>query len=239
MPLAAFLADAVTFARHQRRHYPVCEHDRAHLIGDTAVQINRLVGVNTRDINDPRSCLREIIERRMACVGAVRYVARRTRVDNPRIARAHLLVAESEPACHALAEVLDEDVALLGQSVDDLARFSLAQVERDTLLVAIVGLEVEIVTGGRGCGGAADRKDVTARVALLPLLDLDYFGAQVGQHRRRPRALLPYRPVDDPDTFKRCVHVAPILQMHPIGLAPLLRLWKTRLLPSAHLRLPA
>ena len=117
-----------------------------------------------------------------------------------------VLVAEAEPLGDALAEVLHEDVALGGELVHDLARLRLLQIERDTLLVAIVRLEVEVASARCEVSPPAIAMMRASGVALVALLDLDDLGAQVGEHRGRHRSLLPDRPIDDPDSFEWAFH---------------------------------
>src|SRR5713101_7409823 len=210
------LSDAVALARYQRHRHTVRQHDCAHLIGYSTGKVDRILDVGGTGVHDAGARLRQVIERRLAAVGTKRPVARRTRVNQLGVVRAQILVAQPQAVGHALAEVLDEDVALGDKLVDDLARPGLAQVEGEALLVAIVGLEIEVA----GCFRSADRKNTAARIALLALLDLDDLGAHIGQHRCRDRPLLPDRPIDDPYAFKWCVHNAPYTTVCPDGLAP-------------------
>ena len=201
-----FLADAVALAGQQRGNYAESDHDRAALIGDPAGDVGRrLVGSADR-VHDSGAPLSQVVEGRIAALGSLGAVARRARIDEARIVRAERLVVEPEPRGDTLAEVLHEHVALGRQLADDLARFGLLQVEREALLVAVVGLEVEIARGlvGRAAG---HRENPSRRVAALALLDLDYLGAQVRQHHACNRTLLPDGPIDDPNSLERSVHV--------------------------------
>jgi hypothetical protein len=91
----------------------------------------------------------------------------------------------------------------------DFAGRGLGQIQRQALLVTIIGFEVKVVAAlGRG-GGAADREDRAAGIALVALFDLDDLGAEVGQHGGRHRTLLPNRPIDDPNAFQWCIHGFP------------------------------
>ncbi len=121
--------------------------------------------------------------------------------------RAQGVVVELEPLGHALAEILHEHVALRGEPVDDLTRFGTLQIERDTLLVTIVRLEVEVAPAAPG-GPSGDRDDSAPRIATLAFLYLDHLGAEIGEHRGRHRSLLPNGPIQYPDSFERRVHGA-------------------------------
>ena len=115
------------------------------------------------------------------------------------------LVAEAKPLRDALAEILHEDVAFGGELVHDLARLGPLQIERDTLFVTIIRLEVEVASAARGIA-SRDRHDGASGVALVALLDFDHLGAQVGEHRGRHRALLPNRPIENPDSCEWAFH---------------------------------
>src|SRR5215472_494909 len=139
------------------------------------------------------------------------------------------LVAESQALRHALAEVLHEHIALGGQAIDDLARLGPFQIERYTVLVFVVGFEIEIpaTSVGRASG---DRHDSAPRVAPLALFNLDNFSAQVREHLGRNRALLPYRPVDNPNASKRTSHDCLYTTSRPDRIVPRsLRIFADRL----------
>ncbi len=200
-----FLPDARPLAREQRRQHSVREHDRAHLIGDTAVDVGRRRAAAADRVHDSRSRLPKVIERRLAAVGPLGAVAGRARINNPRVERGEFRIAEPQPLRDALAKILHEDVAARRQPMHDLARLGLLQIQRDTFLVLVVGLEIIIAPALDG-RTARDRGDSAAGVAPLALLDLDNLGAQVGEHLRRDRPLLPDRPVDNSNSVKRSAH---------------------------------
>src|SRR4029077_10780405 len=87
----------------------------------------------------------------------------------------------------------------------DFARLRPLQIERDALLVLIVGLEV-IVAAALDGAASRNRGDAAAGVAALALFDLDDLGAEGGEHLSRDRALLPDCPVDYANTVERSVH---------------------------------
>src|SRR5262249_15524624 len=129
------------------------------------------------------------------------------------------LVVESQSLRDALAEILHEYVALGGQAVEDLASLGPFQIERDTLLVFVVGFEIEIAATSVS-RGPCDRHDAAPRVAPLALFNLDYFSAQVREHLSRNRALLPYRPVDNPNAGKRTSHDCLYTTSRPDRIVP-------------------
>src|SRR5262249_10344806 len=116
-----------------------------------------------------------------------------------------VLVAQSQASGDSLAKVLNEDVALLDQLVNYFACRRLTQVNGQTVFMAIVGLEVKI-EALFGSVSAADCKYGPARIALVAFFELDDLGPHIGQQRRRVRALLKDRPINDPYAFEWCFH---------------------------------
>src|SRR2546421_7830861 len=147
-----FLPDTVAFTRHQRHRHSISKHDRPHLIGDAAAHIDGILYIGGAGKHDARAGMAHVVERWFSAVGTGGAVARCARINELRIARAEVLVAQAQTIGYALAEVLHEDVALLDEFVDDFARGWFAQVNRHTVLVPIIRLEVEIeaLFGGVG-----------------------------------------------------------------------------------------
>src|SRR5271154_5520663 len=200
-----FLPDARALAREQSSQNAVREHDRAHLIGDSAVDVAGRRAAGADRVHDPGARLPQVIERRLAAVGPFGTVAGCARIDDARIERGEFRIAEPQPLRDALTKILHEDVAARGQAMHYLARLGLLQIQRDTLLVLVVGFEVIIAPALDG-GTARDGGNSPARVAALALFYLDNFGAEVGEHLRRDRPLLPDRPVDNSNSVKRSAH---------------------------------
>ncbi len=90
--------------------------------------------------------------------------------------------------------VLDQHMRGVGELQQQLARLRVAQVQRQALLVARVGLPEERL--------AADLP-VAQRIALARVLDLDHLGAEVGQLQRQHVARDEARQVEHDDAFKR------------------------------------
>src|SRR5580704_11545088 len=200
-----FLPDARALAREQRSQHAICKHDRAHLIGDSAVDISRRRAAGADRVHDSRARLPQVIERRLAAVRPFGAVTGRARIDDARIQRGEFRIAEPQPLCDALAKILHEDVAARGEAMHYLARLGLLQIQRDTFLMLVVGFEVIIAPALDG-RTASDRDDSPARVAALALFYLDNLGAEVSEHLRRDRPLLPDRPVDNSNSVKRPAH---------------------------------
>ena len=170
------------------------EHHRAHLIGDSAKDVRGCRSIDSQHVHHARARLSEVVERWLRAVGTFLSISRCARVDDFRIMLLERLIAESQPGGHAFAEVLHENIALRHEAINDFARFRLFQIKRDALFVFVVGLEVEIAPAfvGRSPG---DRGQRASRIALVALLDLYDLGAQVGEHLRGNRPLLPYCPI--------------------------------------------
>src|SRR6516165_10433058 len=128
-------------------------------------------------------------------------------------------VVESQSLRDPFAEILHEHVTLGGQAIHDLACLGPFQIERDTLLVFVVGFEIEISAASVG-RATCHRHDAAPRVAPLALFNLDYFSAQVREHLGRNRALLPYRPVDNPNATKRTAHDCLYTTSRPERIVP-------------------
>ena len=97
-------------------------------------------------------------------------------------------------------EVLDEDIGLLGERDDDLAPFRGADIDGETLLVAI-GAEVI------GRDALDRRRHPAARVvARAGLLDLPDLGAEIAQRHGRPGAGKDTGEVEDLDAFQCSAH---------------------------------
>ena len=99
-------------------------------------------------------------------------------VDDARVARAHLLVADPEPVGAADLEVLDHRVGARAQLEGERAPLLLREVDRARALAAVDRQVVgRLPAGERRPPGA---RLVTARGPL----DLDHLGAEVGEHHR-------------------------------------------------------
>src|SRR5881396_1466196 len=104
----------------------------------------------------------------------------------------------------ALAEVLYEHVGALGEALHDRHARGLLQIDRQAPLVAVVGLEVEVRPVAKV--EALRLQHAAPRIAADALLDLDHVGAEVAEHDRGDRPLLPDGPVDDADPVERHGH---------------------------------
>ncbi|MNN06385.1 hypothetical protein D3C81_1191750 [compost metagenome] len=115
-------------------------------------------------------------------LGAAAVVAGNRAVDQPGLDGLELFVAQAQLLGAAGLEVVDDHVELRQQVVDDLHAFLALQVQRDRPLVAVHAVEV------RGLGLADAHAPVARIVAASGVLDLDDFGAEVGQHLAAQRA---------------------------------------------------
>src|SRR5579885_61668 len=197
------LPNPVALARQQRRDDAVGNHDPAHLVGDAAVDIGRRLVWSAYSVHHSGTRLPQVIERGTSALRALGTVPRGACIDQAWVARAQVLAAESQSPRHSLAESLDEDVALLGEPVDDLARLGMLEIDCETLLVAVVCFK--IVTARRDHAACAGNQSA-AGVTPFQLLELDDFGAQVAEHRSRNWSLLPDGPVDHADSVERRFH---------------------------------
>src|SRR5262245_26695963 len=113
-------------------------------------------------------------------------------------------VVEAEPTGHALAEVLHEDIRLLDETIDDLARLGLLQVDGEAAFVAVVGLEIEVRAIAEI--DAAQFGHAAAGIAADAFFNFDHVGTEIAEHRRADRSLLPDGPIDDSYPVERHRH---------------------------------
>src|SRR4029077_16179986 len=87
----------------------------------------------------------------------------------------------------------------------DFARLGTLQIQRDALLVLVVGLKVVVAAALYGAA-SRNRGDAASRIAALTLFYLDDLGAEISEHLSRDRTLLPDSPVDYANTVERSLH---------------------------------
>src|SRR5205823_13483019 len=151
----------------------------------------------------------EVVERWRTALRTLGAVSRGARVDESRVAGAEGRGVEAEARRHALSEVLHEDIRTVREAPDDLHALRLLQIDRQALLVAVVRLEVEVRTVREV--EALRAQNPAARITLARL-DLDHLRAEVAEHHRGDRSLLPDRPIDHADALERERHARPIPQ---------------------------
>jgi hypothetical protein len=83
----------------------------------------------------------------------------------------------------------------LYQLVDDLLALGALHVDAEALLAPVVRFEVRAEAVRLPAQRAAE-------VPHVPLLDLDYLGAHIREHRRAPRPLLIPREIDDANAIE-------------------------------------
>ena len=198
------LSASRALADEERGEHAEGEHGGPHLVGDAAGSVDgRIVGLAAGE-HQARAGEPEVVEGRRPAVRSFRPVAGCARVDEAWVPGSQCRRVETEPGGHALAEVLHEDVGVLRQALHDLDAGGLLQVDGQTLLVPVVGLEVEVRSPGEIEAGRPQH--AAPRVAADALLDLDHLGPEVAEHRRGDRSLLPDRPVEDANPFQRHRH---------------------------------
>ena len=112
-------------------------------------------------------------------------------------------VVEAVLAHRARLEVLGDDVGAGGELARDLGARIAAQIDRDALLVAIEHREE--------AGAGAEQP---ARAVAVDRLDLDHFGAQVGEHHPARRAHHHVRELDDAQAGERLRGHVPSRSVH-------------------------
>ena len=138
------LTHAIFFARQQGGHDAIGQHDGAHLIGDAASNAEWFhIGLTNRG-HDARASQPHIVKGRLTGIRPERTVAAGAGVDELRVALGERLVADPQLVCHAFPKVLDKDIRLLSQFVDNLYGLGVFEIEGETLLMPVIGLEVEI-----------------------------------------------------------------------------------------------
>src|SRR5207245_1804729 len=119
----------------------------------------------------------------LVTIGAGGAVPAAEGVDQARVDRAQVVVAEAEPLHHAGPEVVHQNVGLAGEPIDRLTTERRADVDRDAALVAIQAPE-------HGTLAARVFHVHAGEIAGARPLDLDDVGAEVAQHLRRARPQL-------------------------------------------------
>jgi hypothetical protein len=113
-------------------------------------------------------------------------------IDDAWIDSASPLVAESQPIERAGGKVIEDHVGVLDQALEDRLALGLTKVEREVLLVAVIGKEGRAVVAAAATG-----------VAAVRMLDLDYVGAQVGEDHPAARAGDDMAQLEDTNPFQR------------------------------------
>ncbi len=115
---------------------------------------------------------RQVVGRPIA-VGAILAERADRTIDDARVARAHLRIADAQSLDHARPERLHDDVRGFAKRQQRLAALRLLQVEDHALLSAIEAPEEHGV-------GPVGETDGSPRIASPRLLDLNHFGPVIG-----------------------------------------------------------
>ncbi len=177
------------------------------LIGDRSAEEQRRIVAAPGEPHRAGQRLHQVILARARGVGAGAPVARRRRVDQPRVALVQRLVSQARAVHHARTEILDHDIRLLDQLEDPLEVRGILEVDLDAALVAVEGEErVGLTVRARGKDAPLPHP-----FAVL-LLELDDVGTEVAQDLRRERALQQRREIEhaDPGERPRCGGGVPV-----------------------------
>jgi hypothetical protein len=155
----------------QRRQNAERGVESGHRIGDRRSHDARIRRIDEQ-AQKSAGGLRHGVERRAVAVGAFRAEARDRGIDKTRVDSAQPIRIDAELRRHAGTEILDEDVGISHKGVEDRQVVGVARVERDAVLVAVIGLIVRAVETAfeRAKGVASDR-----------LFDLDDLCTEVRQ----------------------------------------------------------
>src|SRR5690606_38835750 len=129
-------------------------------------------------------------------------------VDEPRVELAQRRVAEAELVHRAGAKVLCERIGACDQLEHELAPALRLEIDGDALLVAVVGGEEACARGGQ-----------LSRMIAVERLDLDDFGAEIGEHQPARGPHDDVHELDDAITLQRKRSAHATLRMTPREIA--------------------
>ena len=159
------------------------------------------------DAHQPAHALYQEVVARAFAIGAGLSEAGDRAVDQPRACRGERRVVEAVLREPADLVVLEQDVGLRGELTRDGPAFLGRDVQGDRLLAAVGGQEVRRLARGFARGVPGERRaPAPGIVARAGALDLDHFGAQVGEVLAAPGAGQNPRQVQHPASVQRTIH---------------------------------
>ena len=140
LPLARFLPF------DQRRENSKSRIESRHDVGDRNPDPHRSAPRLARHRHQPAHTLHDLIDAGPVLVWPILTECGNAGEDDARIFRFEGLVVETEPRLHIGTEILDHNVGPADHSIEDRAAFLAAEIERHTTLVAMLVLEIRLMT---------------------------------------------------------------------------------------------
>ena len=174
------LAEAIAVGGDQRGEARLRRCHAGEQIGDRYPRAHRRAVGLTGDRHQPALCLNDVIVTKPRGGGTGAAIARDRAIDQARIDLGDAGIIEPEPVEPAELVILDQDVRFGGKVENDRLPLRARQIDRDRAFAAI---GAEII----GALPARERRTPGAGVvAAFRVLDLDHFGAQIGEDLPAP-----------------------------------------------------
>lgn len=179
-----------------------CGEHRVHhrhagrLVREQGGHVMRRFGFEACHGGHARGGLDDVVESRTAAPGTVFVEARRRAIDEPRIDRAHCLIAEAQPRNGFGAHVVDQHVGAGDERFQHVRTVRLAQVECEGAFVAVHGEKNR--THPR-----MQRHAIGAHHVAVGTFDLDDVGTVIAEDLGRERAQHNGGEIENPHAAKR------------------------------------
>ncbi len=149
-------------------------------------------------VHQPAHRLAQRVKGRAVAIGAVLAKTRHRAQNDIGLYFAQPVIAKAHLVHDAGAEILQHDVGGLDQLREHLLAAGVAQVEAEALLAAVVDREIDALP--------AHQRRRLAGFLAAQFLDLDDFGAEVGEDHAAARPGLVARQLQDPDPVESSAH---------------------------------
>jgi hypothetical protein len=174
---------AGAFPVEERGRHAVADHERGHPIAEAGPAVDRFVAVRRQRVEDAGPAEEHRgVEAGFAAIRSLRSQRVDAHVDDLGVSRADMVDIDLQPLAHIGQQVREEDVARLGQPVENVSTRRGGKVDAHAALPAVGVLDHRAVRA-RGDDAADDER--ADRIAAPGMLDLDDIRAEVGEQNAR------------------------------------------------------